>query len=407
MKLAILGGSFNPVHLGHLYLADTVLAAYDYERVILVPTYQSPFKLGADGASPAERLEMLMASIAGDSRLGIDDCEMKRKNISYTVDTIADIVRRYRPTGKPALVLGDDLAQDFHKWRRADDIVKSADIIIARRQLSADIAFPYPYTQLHNEIMNISSAEIRERIRNNGNWRYLVPHGARMIIEDRGLYRFPPRAYDDSPTLALLVRVEEAARSLISQSRFIHSRTVALLCSDLCRRFGLDPRKGYLAGISHDICKSLPEQELIDLAGRDGSGISKLEQKKPGLLHARAAAVLLAERFGVAPVTLLPQASPETAPTAFPADVLEAVRLHIGGGMGMGSLAKTLFIADKIEVTREGIDPALRDLSETGSLDQLFTTVLDNNVAYLRSRQVDISEGTLRLLDAMHKKDSL
>ncbi|MDR2537063.1 MAG: nicotinate (nicotinamide) nucleotide adenylyltransferase [Treponema sp.] len=407
MKLAILGGSFNPVHVGHLYLADTVLAAYDYDRVILVPTYQSPFKFGASGGSPAERMDMLAASIAGDSRLAIDDCELRRKGISYTVDTIADIVRRYRPTGKPALVLGDDLVQDFHKWRGADDIVKNADIIIARRLLSADMVFPYPYTQLHNEVMNISSAEIRERILNNGNWRYLVPHGARMIIEDRGLYRFPPRAYEDSPTLALLVRVEEAARSLISQSRFTHSRAVALLCSDLCRRFGLDPRKGYLAGISHDICKSLPEQELIDMAERDGGGISKLEQKKPSLLHARAAAVLLAERFGVAPATPLSQTSPETAPATFPADVLEAVRLHIGGGMGMGSLAKILFIADKIEVTREGIDPALRDLSETGSLDQLFTAVLDNNVAYLRSRQVDISEGTLRLLDAMHKKDSL
>ncbi|MDR2417643.1 MAG: nicotinate (nicotinamide) nucleotide adenylyltransferase [Treponema sp.] len=393
MKLAILGGSFNPVHVGHLYLADTVLAAYDYDRVILVPTYQSPFKLCAEGASPAERMDMLVASIAGDSRLVIDDCELRRKGISYTADTIADIVRRYRPTGKPALVLGDDLAQDFHKWRRADDIVKSADIIIAQRHLSTDMPFPYPYTQLHNEVINISSAEVRERIHNNGNWRYLVPHGARVIIEDRGLYRFPLRAFEDSPSLALLVRVEEAARSLTSQSRFTHSRAVALLCSDLCRRFGLDPRKGYLAGISHDMCKSLPEQALIAMAKRDGNGISKLEQKKPSLLHARAAAVLLVERFGALPV-------------AFPEDVLEAVRLHIGGGMGMGGLAKILFIADKIEVTREEINPALRDLSETGSLDQLFTAVLDNNVAYLRSCQVDISEGTLRLLDAMHKRDS-
>jgi nicotinate-nucleotide adenylyltransferase len=401
MKLAILGGSFNPVHLGHLYLADTVLAAYDYDRVVLVPTYQSPFKLGAEGASPAERMDMLAASIAGDSRLAIDDCELRRKGVSYTADTIADIVRRYRPTGKPALVLGDDLAQDFHKWRGTDEIVKSTDIIIARRRLSTDMPFPYPYTQLHNEVINISSAEIRERILNNGNWRYLVPHGARVIIEDRGLYRFPPRAFEDSPMLALLVRVEEAVRSLISQSRFIHSRAVAILCSDLCRRFGLDPRKGYLAGISHDMCKSLSEQELIAMAERDGNGISKLEQKKPSLLHARAAAVLLAERFGALPVA---QVSPETAPAAFPEDVLEAVRLHIGGGMGMGGLAKILFIADKIEVTREGIDPALRDLSETGSFDQLFTAVLDNNVAYLRSRQVDISEGTLRLLDAMHKR---
>jgi nicotinate-nucleotide adenylyltransferase len=126
---------------------------------------------------------------------------------------------------------------------------------------------------------------------------------------------------------------------------------------------------------------------MIAMAEQDGEKISKLEQKKSSLLHARAAAVLLEHRFGIQD-----------------ADILEAVRLHIGGAMGMSPLAKVIFVADKIEVSRDGIEPELRDLSETGSLDQLFTAVLDNNVAYLRSREADISEGTLRLLEAMQKR---
>jgi nicotinate-nucleotide adenylyltransferase len=387
MKLAILGGSFNPVHIGHLYLADTVLSAFDYDRVIFVPTYQSPFKLGAEGPGPEERLEMLAASIAADTRLTIDDCEIKRKGISYTIDTIEEIVKRYRPTEKPALLLGDDLARDFHKWRSSETIARSVNIIVARRVLPVPDTFPFPCKQLHNDVMAVSSAEIRERIRNNGNWRFLVPTGARVIIEDRGLYGCAHRGEAASPSSALISRVEEAVRSAVSASRFFHCRNTALLASDLCRRFGLDPRTGYLAGIGHDLCKSLSDKEMLALAELDGEKISKPEQKKPSLLHARAAAVTLEQRFGIRD-----------------ADVLEAVRLHIGGAMGMGNLAKIVFIADKIEVSRNGIDPTLRDLSETGSLDQLFAAVLDNNVAYLRSREVDVSEGTLRLLEAMQKK---
>jgi nicotinate-nucleotide adenylyltransferase len=190
---------------------------------------------------------MLAASIAVDRRLTIDDCEIKRKGVSYTIDTIEQIVKRYRPTGKPALLLGDDLARDFHKWRRAEDIACMTDIIVARRVSAASDTCPFPCKQLHNEVMEISSAEIRERIRNNGNWRFLVPAGARLIIEDRGLYGGAPRGEVAAPSDTLIARVEEAVRSAVSCSRFLHSRNTALLASDLCRRFGLEPRAGYRA----------------------------------------------------------------------------------------------------------------------------------------------------------------
>jgi nicotinate-nucleotide adenylyltransferase len=175
---------------------------------------------------------------------------------------------------------------------------------------------------------------------------------------------------------------------MVSSSRFFHSRNTALLSRDLCLRFGLDPLAGYLAGISHDVCKSLEEEEMIALAKRDGEEISKLERKKPSLLHARAAAVLLQERFGIRD-----------------RDILEAVRLHTIGDMTMGPLAKVVYIADKIEISREDVDPRIRDLCLTADLDRLFGAVLDETVAYLQARSMDISEGTLRLLEAMHQKE--
>ena len=188
MKIAILGGSFNPVHVGHLVLADTALITLGYDRIILVPAYTSPFKPGIQDVSPRDRLDMLIASMPADSRLAIDDCEIRREGVSFTIDTVKDIIERYRPQDKPGLILGDDLARDFHKWRSADELAALTDIIIAHRLAAETIIFPYPYKQLDNEILELSSGNLRDRIAKGEAWSYMVPPGAQFIIRDRGLY---------------------------------------------------------------------------------------------------------------------------------------------------------------------------------------------------------------------------
>ena len=399
LKLVILGGSFNPVHTGHLYLADTVLSAFEYDRIILVPAFESPFKPAAPGASPGDRLDMLAASIAGDPRQTVDPCEINRQGVSYTIDTVRDIIARYRPEGKPGLVIGDDLAGDFPEWREAGEIVRLADIIIARRVLSGEGDYPYPARQIGNAVMDISSLRVREAIREGKGWRYLVPEGARIIIEDRRLYDLPvaavPAGRSDPPpgrevSQALLIRLEHAVRESLSPLRFLHSRNTALLSWDLCRRFGLDPWSGYLAGLSHDMAKPLGGEELFAMARRDGREISELERRKPMLLHGRAAAVLLRERFGV-----------------HNEEVLEAVAFHTEGKIGMGPLAKIVYVADKVEVSRKRVDGRLRDLASGGdgspaALEELFREVLGEAVGWLRSERMDISGETLGLLESMH-----
>ncbi|MDR3160844.1 MAG: nicotinate (nicotinamide) nucleotide adenylyltransferase [Spirochaetaceae bacterium] len=393
MKVAILGGSFNPIHLGHLFVADRVLSAFGYDRLILVPAFQSPFKAAADTAAPADRLDMLIASITADPRITVDDCEIRREGISYTIDTIADILARYRPEGKPALVLGDDLARGFDRWRNAPELAALADVVIAHRLSAGDIPFPFPHRRLRNEIMDLSSGMVRERIRQGGNWRSLVPEGARLIIEDRRLYGASPAGPPPDPsafppvTWELIARVESAARSALSPGRFLHSRNTALLSHDLALQFGLDPAGAYLAGIAHDICKSLPGEELTRLAKKDKGGISELERKKPSLLHARAGAVMLRDRFCICHE-----------------DILEAVRFHTTGDMAMGPLAKIVYIADKIEPSREQVDRGLREFRNFTVLDRFFEAVLGETVAYLNSRKMDISGGTKRLLAAIRKR---
>jgi nicotinate-nucleotide adenylyltransferase len=327
---------------------------------------------------------MLTAAVAADPRLTVDDCELRREGVSFTIDTILDIEKRYVPEGKLGLILGDDLLRDFPKWRKADDIVSRADLIVAHRGSAEEIPFPYPHRRLDNKILAISSGLVRDRIRAGTNWRSLSPPGTAALIEDRGLYGCSRVA--GSITAEFTLMVETTVRSMVSPTRFLHSRNAALLAVDLCRRYDLDPREGYFVGITHDMCKSFTDEELENWAKKDGDSISRLEKNKPSLLHARAAAVLLRERFHV-----------------HNEDILEAVRLHTMGGSDMGRLAKILYIADKIEFSRERVRAELRDLKAFRDLDTHFAAVLDDTVAYLRSRELALSPGTLRLLDAMHK----
>jgi nicotinate-nucleotide adenylyltransferase len=412
VKLAILGGSFNPVHIGHLYLADAVLSECGYDRVLLIPARVSPFKQDASAAPAGDRLDMILASVTADPALAVDDTELNRDGVSFTVDTVVEVIERYRPEGKPGLVIGDDLAADFHKWKKAEELAAKTDIIIARRLNNARPEdFRYPCTILRNDIVAVSSALIRERIAlesapdspgvpGRAAWRSLVPPGARRIIEARGLYglsRVPglPAGEPEGQAagergaalFSIAAAVEKAAAAALKRSRFLHSRQTALMAYDLARRYGLDPGAAYLAGVGHDLGKALAGAELFAFAERDGKGLSPLERKKPALLHGRAAAVLLRERFGI-----------------HNKDVLEAVALHTTGARGLEPLAMAVFIADKIEYSRGGTSARLRErLSGTESLPELFHAVLEDNIRYLRAEGLDVAEETLALEAGMRR----
>jgi nicotinate-nucleotide adenylyltransferase len=324
---------------------------------------------------------MLCASIAGNPRLTVDDCEIRRAGVSYTVDTIADIKQRYLPEGKLGLILGDDLVDSFFQWKDAASIASEADIIIAKRlSRPQNAAFPFPHREIENEIMDISSRLVREKILNNENWRSLVPDGARFIIEDRQLYGHKaeqvkalekPKAF---PVEAIAF-FENLARRTLSPIRFLHSRNTALLAWDLCLQHSLDPYAGYLAGITHDLCKSMDDDEIMLLAKTDGLEISKLEAGKPSLLHGRAAAVLLQNRYNIKDKA-----------------VIEAVQNHVTGYGAIGPLAKVIYIADKLEVSRNWVDTEHRALKENSSLDDLFMAVLGYTIDNIDSRQTEVAQ---------------
>ena len=399
MKLGILGGSFNPVHNGHLFLADTAACALKLDRVVFIPAYRSPFKLDVKGmeGSADDRLEMLAAAIEGDSRFTIDSCEVRREGVSYTVDTLDDIIRRFLPDGKPVLIIGDDVAADFPKWRDSERILELAQVAVARRLNAAPVKYPYPHIIIKNEAMEISSHEVRLKIKEACAWRSLVPGGVRAIIEDRKLYDYSDyyagkkaekkaqesqcSVSSEDCTQLVIQRIEGAAREMLNAERFLHSRSTAVLARDMCVMYGIDPNAGYLAGIAHDLAKQLDNKQMLKIIKTEKYEMSVIEKGKPNLLHGKAASILLRDRFCISNK-----------------DVLEAVAYHTSGCENMGPLAKIIYIADKTETTRN-IDPTFRKMCRESDLDTVLFAVLEKTIGKLKARELDLSKDTLLLLE--------
>lgn len=183
---------------------------------------------------------------------------------------------------------------------------------------------------------------------------------------------------------ALLAEITEYARSHEKKERFAHSVRTAETCAALCRRFGEDADKGYLAGIAHDMCKECDDMELVSLAVKDGLPVSPIERTHLSLLHGRAAATLLKEQFNLN----------DSA-------IIEAVQHHTFGRVGMCNLAKILFIADKIEPGREHVTEKYLKKTEKMALNELAMFVVSENISYLQERGKKVAPATQEFLESL------
>lgn len=190
-RIGILGGTFNPIHLGHLLIAQDALEQAGLTRVIFIPAATPPHKPLAGAVNGAHRLRMVKLAIAGDERFAVSDLEIRRGGRSYSVDTLAALKRQM--TGQFYFIIGADSLNELHLWRDADRLVKLCRFIAVARPGYA----PEPARQLTGlrcqllpgHACDISSRDIRARIAQTKSIRYLVPEPVRRYIERKKLYR--------------------------------------------------------------------------------------------------------------------------------------------------------------------------------------------------------------------------
>jgi nicotinate-nucleotide adenylyltransferase len=184
VHLGLLGGSFDPIHHGHLLAARALREALDLDEVRLIPAGTQPFKAGRHGASAAERGRMVELAIAGEPGLVLDRQELERPGPSYTVETL-EAYRTEWPEARLVFLLGSDAAGEFHSWRRPERIRQLADVVIFRRDNETP---PAGFRVVPVPCVAISASDIRERVRAGRSIRYLVPEAVMEYILERKLY---------------------------------------------------------------------------------------------------------------------------------------------------------------------------------------------------------------------------
>jgi nicotinate-nucleotide adenylyltransferase len=184
---ALLGGSFDPVHLGHLVAAETAAEALG-ARVRLMPAREQPLKRAAHVATAAQRAEMLALAVAGNPLLSVEPIELELAAPSYTVRTLRALAAR-EPGNRFTLLLGADAARDLPAWYEVQALPGLADVVVFARSGTPVPDLPWIARAIEVPAVDISATGVRQRVAEGRSIRYLVPEAVREYIATHGLYR--------------------------------------------------------------------------------------------------------------------------------------------------------------------------------------------------------------------------
>ena len=381
-KIALFGGTFDPIHNGHSRLAAEFARRLKLDKVILMPTYVPPHKVKPEMAPAADRLEMCRLAAGNDPLFTVSDLEISRGGASFTADTLETLCGQY-PEARWYLITGADMFLTMGTWWRFEDIAATAVLCAAPRDgvsmaeleaYAARLEAEGAVCALENiPLTPLSSTEIREKLRRGEAVDQLVPAAVAGYIAAKRLY-----TEGEETRLNRDEQFIEIIRGRLTPARFRHSLAVAEEAERLAKKYGADPARARTAGILHDILKDAGEDAQLQIFQDFAILLDNVEQQAPKLWHARAGALFIEKVLGV------------TDP-----DILAAVRYHTTARAGMSPLEKVLFIADFTSADRDYKDvDVMRRLADEG-LSQAMLYALSYTIRDLVKKQAAIHPDTL------------
>lgn len=189
-KVGVYGGTFDPIHIGHLITAQSVREIRELDKIIFVPAFLSPHKLDIKASAPEHRINMLKLAIKNIDFFDITEFEINQHNISYTIDTLKELKKYY---DELELIIGYDNIFKFYTWREPDEILKLATLIVLKRKSS----YPPPYEDkyfnkaefVQTRGIEVSATDIRERVKHGQPINYLVTEEVKDYIYKHNLYK--------------------------------------------------------------------------------------------------------------------------------------------------------------------------------------------------------------------------
>ncbi len=370
-KIGILGGTFNPIHYGHLALGLAATEQYDLEEVWLMPSKLPPHKSHFTMLSEEHRLAMTNLAAQTDPRFLASDFELRREGLTYTADTLELLTKEY-PDVKFYFIIGGDSFINFANWRRPGRILELCTLLAAGRagyeetlitSAAENLKNQFPHAKIGTVILAdypISSNEIRtafytgtsERV------RHYLPETVWNYLQEHKLYAKVTFAELD----------EEMAR-ILPRKRYLHSVAVAHLAAAYAVSLGYEPERALIAGILHDCAKAYSDEKLVADCDKYSISVTEVERRNGFLLHGKLGAFYTKTKYFITDE-----------------EILSAISYHTTGRPGMTDLEKVVFLADYLEPFRT--QPTTPDLNEIRkiafhNIDKAVYLALKNTLRYL------------------------
>ncbi len=376
MQIGILGGTFDPIHKGHIEIAKNALSICNLDKVIIMVAANPPHKTDNDKRTPADiRFEMTKNALEEFEYIEASDIELHREGKSYTVDTLHYLKEIY-PDDDLCFIVGGDMLLNLPKWYHVKEIFSLAKIIaFIRKGIDADYGevvkklksdFSARIELVESEIKEVSSTEIRNKIHDSLPVDNLITSTTEEFIHMNMLY-----LSDEIKSL------QEKVKPMLTEKRYIHTISTAITSIKLANKYGADTRKAHIASILHDCAKYVQNPE--SLCEKYGITLDKYELQEKELIHAKLGSVIAKNEFHIEDD-----------------EIINAIRYHTTGKENMTTLEKVIYLADAIEPHRkyDGVK-RLRQLSME-SLDEAVIASLEGTIHHLNNSGSTIHPDSIR-----------
>lgn len=384
-KIGVFGGTFNPIHNGHVLAIREFAEKMQLDSLYVIPAAIPPHKQLPDGSPDAKtRLKMVQAAVNELPYVKVSDLELKREGKSYTSDTLKEL-KTLHPEDELFLLVGTDSFLQLPTWHEPEVVCALATIVCAHRQedpneqLSKQQAYLESAFGAHSVILNnryeeISSSEVRRMLYFRCAEAY-IPAAAYQLIERKKLYGLSKQKAGLS-----FEQLKAASLSLHNEKRIPHVIGCSETAVRLAKRYGADETDAARAGILHDVTKALNETQHLQLCRKYGVALPDYDSSKAKLLHAITGSVIAKQIFGENEA------------------VCEAIRWHTTGKAGMSLLEKIIYIADYMEPNRDfpGVEE-LREITEQ-DLDAAMLKGLTMTTDMLKQRGKAVDRSSLGAL---------
>ena len=382
-RIGIMGGTFNPIHQGHLAMAQAAREKARLDEVLVIPSGHPPHK--AHIAPAEDRWRMVCAACAQESGLTPCRVELDRPGVIYTDDTLS-ILREKYPKAEWFYIIGADTLMELRNWRRFEEVLGMCTFLVCPRAIDAA---PMALTEERHRLeslggrfvmlnvppMEVSSTDIRRALERDQPTS-LLPVTVREYCGVMGLYGMAARLPQAAGWMDRLF-------AALTAKRFAHTLGVAYTARGLALAHHLDAAKAEAAGLLHDCAKCLPLREQQRIARAHGLTADAGLLESGALLHAVVGAYLARSDYGVTD-----------------AEVLEAIRCHTTGKPGMSRLDMAVYLADAIEPTREPY-PLLNQvrLMAQLSLERAMIASMEGTAGHVRRSGKSLHPATLETLN--------